>query len=116
MRTKKKVIKKISLDVFLSVQDLMPDYGLKPEVEEIMDRVAPEVSLLLRDMLEEQLLGFHEDMQIEMAENLEEFACLHEAHFTGSPDVDYVLTNAMGGLLLSMEFRVYSLQFKVLSL
>ena len=41
MRTKKKVIKKISLDVFLSVQDLMPDYGLKPEVEEIMDRVAP---------------------------------------------------------------------------
>ena len=30
MRTKKKVIKKISLDVFLSVQDLMPDYGLKP--------------------------------------------------------------------------------------
>ena len=92
MRTKKKVIKKISLDVFLSVQDLQPDYGLNPEVEEIMERVAPEVSPLLRDMLEEQLLGFHEDIQIEMAENLEKFACLHEAHFTGSPDVDYVLT------------------------
>ncbi len=96
METKKKVIKKITLDVFLSVQDLMPDYGLKPEVEEIMDRVAPEVSPLLRDMLEEQLLGFHEDMQIEMAENLEKFVCLHEAHFTGSPDVDYVLTQCYG--------------------
>ena len=92
MKTKKKVIKKISLDVFLSVQDLQPDYGLNPEVEEIMDRVAPEVSPLLRDMLEEQLLGFHEDIQIEMAEDLENFANLHEAHYTGSADVDYVLT------------------------
>ncbi len=92
MKTKKKVIKKISLDVFLSVQDLMPDYGLKPEVGEIMDRVAPEVSPLLRDMLEEQLLGFHEDMQIEMAVYLEDFANQHEAHFTGSADVDFVLT------------------------
>lgn len=96
MRTKKKVIKKITLDVFLSVQDLMPDYGLKPEVEEIMDRVASEVSSLLHEMLNEQLLGFHEDMQIEMAENLEKFVCLHEAHFTGSPDVDYVLTQCYG--------------------
>lgn len=92
MKTKKKVIKKITLDVFLSVQDLQPDYGLNPEVEEIMDRVAPEVSPLLRDMLEEQLLGFHEDIQIEMAEDLENFANLHEAHYTGSADVDYVLT------------------------
>lgn len=92
MKTKKKVIKKITLDVFLSVQDLQPDYGLNPEVEEIMERVAPEVSPLLRDMLEEQLLGFHEDIQIEMAEDLENFANLHEAHYTGSADVDYVLT------------------------
>ena len=92
MRTKKKVIKKVTLEVFLSVQDLQPEYGLNPEVEEIMERVAPEVSPLLRDMLEEQLLGFHEDIQIEMAEDLENFANLHEAHFTGSPDVDYVLT------------------------
>ena len=92
MKTTKKVIKKITLDVFLSVQDLQPDYGLNPEVEEIMERVAPEVSPLLRDMLEEQLLGFHEDIQIEMAEDLENFANLHEAHYTGSADVDYVLT------------------------
>ena len=96
MRTKKKVIKKVTLEVFLDVQDLMPDYGLKPEVEEIMDRVAPEVSPLLRDMLEEQLLGFHEDIQIEMAENLEKFACLYETHFTGCADVDYVLAQCYG--------------------
>ena len=92
MRTKKKVIKKVTLEVFLDVQDMMPDYGLKPEVEEIMDRVATEVSPLLHEMLIEQLLGFHEDMQIEMAEDLENFANLHEAHYTGSADVDYVLT------------------------
>lgn len=96
MKTKKKVIKKITLDVFLSVQDLQPDYGLNPEVEEIMDRVATEVSPLLHEMLIEQLLGFHEDMQIEMAEDLEEFVCLYETHFTGSPDVDYVLTQCYG--------------------
>ena len=96
MRTKKKVIKKVTLEVFLDVQDMMPDYGLKPEVEEIMDRVATEVSPLLHEMLIEQLLGFHEDMQIEMAEDLEEFVCLYETHFTGSPDVDYVLTQCYG--------------------
>ena len=96
MRTKKKVIKKVTLEVFLDVQDMMPDYGLKPEVEEIMDRVATEVSPLLNEMLIEQLLGFHEDMQLEMAEDLEEFACMHETHFTGCADVDYVLTQCYG--------------------
>ena len=89
---KRKVIKKITLDVFLDVQDLMPDYGLKSEVEEIMERVGQEVSPLLQDMLIEQLLGFHEDMQREMAEDLEEFVTTNETHFTGSADVDYVLT------------------------
>ena len=96
MRTKKKVMKRITLDVFFAVQDLQPDYGLTSEVEEIMDRVGKEVSPLLLDMLIQQLLGFHEDMQIEMAENLEEFACLHEVHFTGCADVDYVLAQCYG--------------------
>lgn len=96
MRTKKKVIKKITLDVFFEVQELQPDYGLKTEVEEIMERVGREVSPLLLEMLIQQLLGFHEDMQIEMAENLEEFACLHEVHFTGCADVDYVLAQCYG--------------------
>lgn len=96
MRTKKKVMKRITLDVFFAVQDLQPDYGLTSEVEEIMNRVGKEVSPLLHQMLIEQLLGFHEDMQIEMAENLEEFACLHEVHFTGCADVDYVLAQCYG--------------------
>ena len=96
MRTKKKVMKRITLDVFFAVQDLQPDYGLTSEVEEIMDRVGKEVSPLLHQMLIQQLLGFHEDMQIEMAENLEEFACLHEVHFTGCADVDYVLAQCYG--------------------
>ena len=96
MRTKKKVMKRITLDVFFAVQDLQPDYGLTSEVEEIMNRVGREVSPLLHQMLIEQLLGFHEDMQIEMAENLEEFACLHEVHFTGCADVDYVLAQCYG--------------------
>ena len=96
MRTKKKVMKRITLDVFFAVQDLQPDYGLTSEVEEIMDRVGKEVSPLLHQMLIEQMLGFHEDMQIEMAENLEEFACLHEVHFTGCADVDYVLAQCYG--------------------
>ena len=96
MRTKKKVMKRITLDVFFAVQDLQPDYGLTSEVEEIMNRVGKEVSPLLHQMLIEQLLGFHEDMQIEMAENLEEFVSLHEVHFTGCADVDYVLAQCYG--------------------
>ena len=96
MRTKKKVMKRITLDVFFAVQDLQPDYGLTSEVEEIMNRVGKEVSPLLHQMLIQQLLGFHEDMQIEMAENLEEFVSLHEVHFTGCADVDYVLAQCYG--------------------
>ena len=96
MRTKKKLIKKITLDVFFAVQDLQPDYGLTSEVEEIMDRVGKEVSPLLHQMLIEQLLGFHEDMQLEMAENMEEFATFNETRFTGCADVDYVLKQCYG--------------------
>ena len=91
MQTKKKVIKRLRLDMLLSVQDLQPDFGLNPEIEKIMNRVGKEVSPLLHEMLIEQLLGFHEDMQMEMAENLEEFAIDNEVRFTGCSDVDYVL-------------------------
>jgi hypothetical protein len=39
----------------------------------------------------QQLLGFHGDMQLDMAENLVVFACEHIAHTTGCDSVDMVL-------------------------
>ena len=45
----------------------------------------------LYGMLMQQLLGFHGDMQLEMAENLVVFACEHIAHTTGCDSVDMVL-------------------------
>ena len=74
MKKRKVYVKTISLDVMTIDQDLREDYDLNPSAEMIMERVSDEVSPQLYGMLIQQLLGFHADMQVEMAEDLEDFA------------------------------------------
>ena len=47
--------------------------------------------LQLYGMLIQQLLGFHADMQLEMAEDLVIFSYQHIANSTGCPSVDFIL-------------------------
>ena len=56
-----------------------------------MSSMEKEVSPQLYGMLEQQLLGFHRDMQQEMAEDLVIFAYEHLAHTTGCSSADLVL-------------------------
>ena len=96
MKKRKVYVKTISLDVMTIDQDLREDYDLNPSAEMIMERVSDEVSPQLYGMLIQQLLGFHADMQVEMAEDLEDFAVAHIAHTTGCASVDYVLNICYG--------------------
>ena len=60
-------------------------------VKRLARNVQVKVSPQLYGMLIQQLLGFHADMQLEMAENLVVFAYQHIANSTGCPSVDFIL-------------------------
>ena len=72
-------------------QDLRREFGLNPSADRELSTLERKVSPQLYGMLVQQLLGFHADMQVEMAEDLVIFACQHIAHSTGCNSVDMVL-------------------------
>lgn len=72
-------------------QDLSNEFGIDERAARIMRLVEGEVSEDLLDMLMTELQGFCGQMQIEMAEDLLDFALAHVVHTTGCPSVDYVL-------------------------
>ncbi len=72
-------------------QDLSNEFGIDERAARIMRLVEGEVSEDLLDMLLGELQGFCGQMQIEMAEDLLDFALAHVVHTTGCPSVDYVL-------------------------
>lgn len=72
-------------------QDLTNDFGIDERAARIMRLVSGEVSEDLLHMLIGELQGFCGQMQIEMAEDLLDFALAHVVHTTGCPSVDYVL-------------------------
>ena len=85
------MIKKIALNVQVENQDLRRDFGLTHNAERELSTLEKRVSPQLYGMLEQQLLGFHRDMQQEMAEDLVIFAYEHLAHTTGCSSADLVL-------------------------
>ena len=72
-------------------KDLRSDYGVDLVARRIIKELQTKVSPILYGMLIQQLLAFHEDMQLEMADNLVLFARSHVANFTGCPSADMVL-------------------------
>lgn len=91
MKKRKFLVKKIAHDVQMVNQDLRRDFGLNPSADRELSTLERKVSPQLYGMLVQQLLGFHADMQVEMAEDLVIFACQHIAHSTGCTSVDMVL-------------------------
>ena len=85
------MIKKIALNVQVENQDLRGDFGLTHNAERELSTLKKRVSPQLYGMLQQQLLGFHRDMQQEMAEDLVVFTFEHIAHTTGCASADVVL-------------------------
>jgi hypothetical protein len=85
------MVKSFARNVKVENHDLRRDYGLDPCADREMTTLEKKVSPQLYGMLIQQLLGFHADMQYEMAVNLVVFAFNHVAHSTGCPGVDNTL-------------------------
>ena len=91
MKKKNFLVKRLARNVQVMNQDLRREFGLNPSADREMTTLEKKVSPQLYGMLIQQLLGFHADMQLEMAEDLVIFSYQHIAHSTGCPSVDFVL-------------------------
>ena len=89
----KKKIKTVSLEKTLKVyeQDLTYQFGVDSTAQYVMECLEDKVSPKLLDVLNAMLLGFNDDMQLEIADDLLDFAYGQVVHTTGCPSADAVL-------------------------
>lgn len=72
-------------------QDLGSEQCIDGVAMSVMDCLEERLSEDLLDLLKKMLLGFNEDMQLEIADNLLDFVCSHVIHATGCISADAVL-------------------------
>lgn len=72
-------------------RDLKSEYNFDSTALMVLGNLEDRVSIELYDMIRDMLLGFEESMQLEIADNLLDFAVMHVIHTTGCPSADYVL-------------------------
>ena len=89
--TKMMIMKKSKVRVRLVAEDYTMDQSVNRSAEYLMKRLERNLSPELVNVLIEQMLGFNEWMQQEMAYDFELFIREHEVRTTGCPSVDYVL-------------------------
>ena len=89
----KEMIKTVSLEKTLKVyeQDLTYQFGVDGTAQYVMECLEDKVSPKLLDVLNAMLLGFNDDMQLEIADDLLDFAYGQVVHTTGCPSADAVL-------------------------
>lgn len=89
----KETIKTVSLEKTLKVyeQDLTYQFGVDGTAQYVMECLEEKVSPKLLDVLNAMLLGFNDDMQLEIADDLLGFAYGQVVHTTGCPSADAVL-------------------------
>ncbi len=78
-------------DVKVIEQDLSYEHSIESVAMSILENLEDKVSPELFDMLKDMLLGFNDAMQLEIADDLLDFAHGHVIHTTGCPSADYVL-------------------------
>ena len=72
-------------------RDLKSEYNFDSTALMVLGNLEDRVSIELYDMIRDMLLGFEESMQLEIADNLLDFAVMHVIHTTGCPSADYIL-------------------------
>lgn len=93
--------KKIKFESFETVfkvieQDLTEQFTIDGTADYVMDCLEDRVSPELLELLKQMLLGFNDDMQLEMADDLLDFAHGHVIHTTGCLSADAVLEACYG--------------------
>lgn len=81
----------LAADSRLIDQDLKNEYYFDSTALMVLGNLEDRVSIELYDMIRDMLLGFEESMQLEIADNLLDFAVMHVIHTTGCPSADYIL-------------------------
>ena len=81
----------LATDSRLIDRDLKSDYNFDSTALMVLGNLEGRVSIELYDMIRDMLLGFEEGMQLEIADNLLDFAVMHVIHTTGCPSADYIL-------------------------
>ena len=86
-------VKTVSLEKSLRVfeQDLTYQFSVDGIAQDVMECLEDKVSPALLDTLNAMLLGFNDDMQLEIADDLLDFAYGQMVHTTGCPSADAVL-------------------------
>jgi len=74
-------------------QDLSQEQRVDGTAMSVMECLEDKVSEELFDLLKTMLLGFSESMQLEIADDLLDFACRQVIHTTGCISADSVLTS-----------------------
>ena len=89
----KETIKTVSLEKPLKFyeQDLTYQFSVDGIAQDVMECLEDKVSPELLEVLNAMLLGFNDDMQLEIADDLLDFAYGQVVHTTGCPSADAVL-------------------------
>ena len=88
---KLRIMEESSRKLILVEEDYYDNQNVDKSAEYLVKRLRKKLSSELVNMLIEQMLGFNEWMQQEMAYDFELFIREHEVRTTGCPSVDYVL-------------------------
>ena len=89
-KTKKKVRKLEDLAIYFG-KDLAHEYDVDPIALGVLKWLKRRISSKLWKMLHNIMLGFSDDMQVEIANDLWDFTCAHIIRTTGCASVDTVL-------------------------
>ena len=97
-------VRKMTRGVRLVHQDLLTEHPLDPVAERILDCMRGRISPALQGHFMQLLRSFDEDMQIEMADDLNDFSQDHTAHTTGVVSADIILD--LGYKLIAFEHNI----------
>ena len=84
-------VRKMVRGVRMVHQDLLRRHPLDPVAERILDCMRGRISPALQGHFMQLLRSFDEEMQVEMADDLNDFAHDHTAHTTGVISADLIL-------------------------
>ena len=84
--------------------NLIADHQIDRVAEQVMTGLEDKVSPVLYGTLIMLVRGFDEDMQLEMADDLVDFAKYHVAHTTGVMSADVILD--LGYMMIAEEHNI----------
>ena len=106
MSTRKNFSKVKFVKVKVIEQDLRSEQEIGDEVESLVRLLGSKVSAELQVIIMEMMLGFSKEMQLEIADNLLDFAHGHVVHTTGSWSADAVLKSCYEWIAEEQGFKL----------